>query len=180
MPSKRQKGSEWERECCKRLSLWLTNGVRDDLFWRSAMSGGRATIQHRKGIANKTQVGDITAIDPLGEEMLLRHVVVECKFRKNVDMLASFLCKRGSLYGWWHKEVEKAYRVNRDPMVIVLQNRLPALLITTAKAATVLGIVSPVLVLPLWLLNPKVFLLDEVVPRLTHWKDASSSTKGKK
>ena len=39
---KAYKGSEFEREMCKCLSLWWTDSKRDDVFWRSAQSGGRA------------------------------------------------------------------------------------------------------------------------------------------
>ena len=46
----KQKGGEYERTVCKKLSLWVSNGTRDDIFWRSAMSGGRATLQRKKGI----------------------------------------------------------------------------------------------------------------------------------
>ena len=40
---KSQKGGAWEREFSKYLSLWITEGERDDVFWRSSQSGGRAT-----------------------------------------------------------------------------------------------------------------------------------------
>src|SRR5215216_6431446 len=44
------KGPQWEREVCRALSLWVTNGERVDVFWRSAMSGGRATVHNRSVI----------------------------------------------------------------------------------------------------------------------------------
>src|SRR6266850_1611917 len=63
------KGGEFERYCCKRLSLFVTRGLRDDIFWRSAMSGGRATLQLKQEIINRAQSGDMTAISPEGYEL---------------------------------------------------------------------------------------------------------------
>lgn len=179
MPTKRQKGQEFEREVAKRLSLWLTSGERDDLFWRSAMSGGRATLQSRRGAAihrrraspNKAQLGDLSAIDPLGEELLLRHVIVECKFREDVEFVAGFLKGTGRLLSWWNKEVEKAEATkSRDPFMVVRENRQPTVLLTTARAADALGIVGPIMTLNLWPMDPFVFLFDEIIPTVKAWK----------
>ena len=43
------KGSSFERLICKELSLWITGGEHQDVFWRSAMSGGRSTVAMKKG-----------------------------------------------------------------------------------------------------------------------------------
>ena len=58
----KQKGSGFERTICHELSMWISHGKHDDLFWRSSMSGGRATVMFKKGGQNRTQNGDITAI----------------------------------------------------------------------------------------------------------------------
>ena len=52
----KEKGSSFERLVCKRMSMWLSKGERDDLFWRSAMSGGRATVQLRDDIVDRKSV----------------------------------------------------------------------------------------------------------------------------
>jgi hypothetical protein len=57
------KGSSFEREVAKQLSLWWSGGERDDLIWRTAMSGGRATVRHRQGKRTAGQAGDLTATD---------------------------------------------------------------------------------------------------------------------
>lgn len=57
------KGASFEREVAKRLSLWWSGGERDDLVWRTAMSGGRATVRHRQGKKTAGQAGDLTATD---------------------------------------------------------------------------------------------------------------------
>jgi len=66
---KASKGSAFEREICKRLSAWWSNDERDDIFWRTQASGGRATIRFRKGQNTHGQFGDIQAVDPIGKPL---------------------------------------------------------------------------------------------------------------
>lgn len=72
------KGSSFEREICKMLSLWWTGGERDDVFWRSSQSGGRATIRKRTGKTTAGSYGDIAAIDVIGAP-LLQYITFELK-----------------------------------------------------------------------------------------------------
>lgn len=64
------KGAAFEREICKKLSSWWTYDDRDDVFWRSSQSGGRATVRFRKGKSTAGSYGDICALDPIGEPLL--------------------------------------------------------------------------------------------------------------
>ena len=64
------KGSSFEREICKQLSLWWSEGNRDDIFWRTAGSGGRATNRARQGKETSGAYGDLTFIDPSGADLL--------------------------------------------------------------------------------------------------------------
>lgn len=72
------KGSPFEREICRKLSTWWSEGTRDDIFWRSAASGGRATVRSKLGKSTFGQYGDITAVDPIGQP-LTRAICIECK-----------------------------------------------------------------------------------------------------
>ncbi len=63
------KGASFERQVCRDLSLWLTEGKHDDCFWRSAMSGGRATVRFKKGRTSRSQAGDISPISGIGEKL---------------------------------------------------------------------------------------------------------------
>lgn len=67
--SKSSKGSAFEREICKRLSMWWSDQERDDIFWRTQASGGRATIRFRRGKGTHGQFGDIQAVDPIGKPL---------------------------------------------------------------------------------------------------------------
>ncbi len=69
----KNKGSAWERLLAKRLSLWWTAedlSPRDNVFWRTSNSGGRATVRSKSGLVANRQCGDLCAIDPIGEPLL--------------------------------------------------------------------------------------------------------------
>lgn len=72
MSGKSGKGGEFEREICKRLSLWLTGGESDEGLWRSSNSGGRATGRRRRGERTTTHNGDIAATTARGAALLRR------------------------------------------------------------------------------------------------------------
>lgn len=79
MAKSHSKGSCFERDICRQLSLWWTDGKRDDVFWRTAGSGARATNRFRRGNRSTYgQCGDVTATDPIGEA-LLKFFTIEIK-----------------------------------------------------------------------------------------------------
>jgi len=84
------KGSKFEREICKILSLWWTKGKREDVFWRSTTSGARATVRNRKGQSTFGQYGDIQATDPIGQP-LLDVCTIEAKRGYSSDTIAHLL-----------------------------------------------------------------------------------------
>jgi len=65
------KGGAYERELSTKLSLWWSNGKRDDLIWRTSTSGGRATIRGKKGKRTFGSYGDLHAVDPLASDLFL-------------------------------------------------------------------------------------------------------------
>lgn len=120
------KGAQFERHVCALLSRWITNGKRDDCFWRSAMSGGRATVQTRKGKANR-QAGDITAVSREGHK-LTDKFYIECKSYRSLD-IGQFLFETGKLAAFWRKTVEEAKKHHRNAILIAKENRGKILLI---------------------------------------------------
>ena len=64
------KGTEFERQICKDLSLWWSDGQREDIFWRSATSGARATVRSKVNKTTFGQYGDIQATDPIGQPLI--------------------------------------------------------------------------------------------------------------
>lgn len=61
-----QKGGQYERDLCRQLSNWWTNGKHSDVFWRTSQSGGRATTRAKSGQRTRGQEGDIAATHPSG------------------------------------------------------------------------------------------------------------------
>lgn len=122
------KGSSFERQVCRDLSMWMSHRQRDDLFWRSAMSGGRASVQFKKGKQNRTQTGDITAIDPLGEKLTSKFLI-ECKFYRDLQLQAIYTdAEKAGLSGFWRECERQAMQYDKFPMLIAKQNRTPTLL----------------------------------------------------
>lgn len=78
MAKGRDKGMQFERNICKYLSLWISNNERDDIFWRSAASGGRATNRAKSGKKTSNSAGDICATDEKGF-VFLSKVTLELK-----------------------------------------------------------------------------------------------------
>ena len=118
------KGAAFERGICKLLSLWVSGGALEDLFWRSAMSGGRATVAHRKGI-NVRQGGDICSVSPEGHS-LTDNFYIECKHLKKIS-LDSLIKGVGPLIKIWRDTRKAAKRHDKTPMLIFRQNGWPTL-----------------------------------------------------
>jgi len=119
------KGGEFERQICKKLSLWVSNNLQDDLFWRSAMSGGRATIRRKKGKETASGHGDITAVTPEGNK-LTDYFVIECKSYKSLGF-DSHLYNKGPLAGIWDKLKNETPK-GKKPILILKENCRPILI----------------------------------------------------
>lgn len=117
----KSKGSSFERDICKRLSLWLSEGTVEDCLWRSAMSGGRSTVAHAKGKRLADQAGDISAISPLGHTLTKRWMI-ECKNYRDLGF-AGLPTKRGNLVKFWLEAKKQGRRYDKLPMMIVKQNQ---------------------------------------------------------
>lgn len=103
--SKAYKGRDYEREICKLLSKWWTKGERDDVFWRSSQSGGRATFRTQKGLRTHGSYGDVAAVDPIGEPLL---------------KLLTIELKRGSSYGHPGELLDYSADVTKHPWSVCL------------------------------------------------------------
>ena len=123
------KGAAWEREVCKQLSLWITNGAKQDVFWRSAMSGGRSTVLAKRGIKAGAHAGDITAISAEGHQ-LTGAFFVECKFYRELSLSAFLLgFNRGALQKFWDVAVREAASYDKEPLLIAKQNNVPPIVL---------------------------------------------------
>lgn len=66
----KNKGSKFERRFCKELSLWWSDGEREDVFWRTQTSGARATQRTKDNKKTYGQYGDVQAVDPIGKPFM--------------------------------------------------------------------------------------------------------------
>lgn len=123
-----QKGANNERKVCRLLSLWVTHGKREDVFWRSAMSGGRATVAKRKGKMLASQAGDISAVDEAGH-ILTDYFYIETKHVKSVALDRFIVTQTGPLVKYWKTANLEARSYGKSPLLIVKQNMLPTLLL---------------------------------------------------
>lgn len=157
------KGAAFERDTCKKLSMWISDGKRDDLLWRTAMSGGRATVQMKIGITNNAQAGDIASIDP-ASAAFIRTFLVECKHYADLNLLSGVLKTKGTLCDFWFRLKKEALKYNRIPLLIAKQNLYPTMVITTGPGARKIArSVSPMADLPHW--NAGLYLFDQVLEK---------------
>lgn len=124
----KRKGGNFEREVCVKLSLWVSAGESRDLFWRSAMSGGRASRGHARGETLRRQAGDICAVAPEGH-VLTDEFYIELKHVKSLDAGSFFVTGRGRLAEFWTKAVRESARYDRQPMLIARQNHLATIMV---------------------------------------------------
>jgi len=118
----KNKGSDFERLICRRLSKWIQGSELPELFWRSASSGAKATMDHRRGKIAK-MYGDIIAIDEksywFGDLF-----VIECKFYKEFDF-GKMLQKKGKILEWWEQVCRDAELAGKFPFLIFKRNQYP-------------------------------------------------------
>lgn len=139
----KSKGANFERDICKKLSLWISKGEREDLFWRSAMSGGRATVGAKKGKDLRHQAGDITAVHPSGH-VLTDKFYIECKHYRDLQLDKFVVCGLGRLAKFWETTREEALQHGRRPMLIAKQNNMPTIVLVEGGNVSVFG--DPILI----------------------------------
>lgn len=161
------KGSQFEREVCKLLSLWLSQGKVEDVLWRSAMSGGRSTVAHAKGKRLAAQAGDISAIHPLGNEFISKFMV-ECKTYHDLQYVG-LLSNRGHLVKFWLEAKHQARRYDKLPLLIAKQNQQPATVCLNRKGFALLGIEPKYNVLTAHRLGMHIILLDTFLRTAKPW-----------
>jgi hypothetical protein len=139
----KDKGSAYERKICRLLSLWVSERKRPDLFWRSALSGGRSTIAQKKGEKNLTQSGDITAIHSSGE-FLTRMCFIECKAYADLELASLVFKRQGTLWRIFEKVREQSSPLGKIPLLIAKQDYRPQIVVTNEKGYKFLSLSIPV------------------------------------
>ena len=120
------KGSSFERAICKELSLWWTDGKRDDIFWRTAGSGARATVRRGRNCATANSAGDICALHFSGQPFIDRFIVELKKgYSREIDVLKMVDAAPGRkpcvLQQWLEKAWREVKENNRDEAWLIFQ-----------------------------------------------------------
>lgn len=118
----KQKGNSFERDISKSLSLWWSNSERDDIFWRTQSSGGRATQRKKRGVTTNGQDGDISSTDPTSS-LFTDKFVMECKRYKSIKIWNIISNKPCPFRDWWFKLKEQATSVSKRPLLIMREDR---------------------------------------------------------
>lgn len=124
----KKKGSKFERTICKQLSRWVSESNREDLFWRSAMSGGRATVAKKGNVLLRNLAGDITAVHAEGMSLTGRWYI-ECKFYASLSIESFLLSGKGKLDTFWQVALREAVQYRKRPLLIAKQNNTPAIVV---------------------------------------------------
>lgn len=130
------KGNKFERKMCKRFSLWWTSNKRDDIFWRTSQSGGRATERQKKNLKTAGGYGDMMANHETAKPFENTFLV---EFKKGYDrdvgalILVDSKQKEPTLLKWWKKnEKIKTESSRKFGLVIFERNRRhPCIVMTT-------------------------------------------------
>lgn len=125
-----EKGGEFERSICRRLSRWITGNEHPELFWRSATSGAKAVSDSKAG--RKAHMGgDIMAVLPEGQWFTSRFSV-ECKDRADfgrIDLLLHPSPNIGKIefWHWWLGCCSDADRDGKIPIMFFKRLHNPIL-----------------------------------------------------
>lgn len=119
-----RRGSDLERYTARTLSLWLSEGKEDGWFWRSAMSGGRATLF---GQVAATQAGDLSGLSAEAHRFLDKFVV-ECKRRRTLNLDRAVVGKSSQLEKLFGEAQHEAEKYGRQTWFVAKQDRLPTML----------------------------------------------------
>lgn len=120
------KGGDFEREISAKFSLWWTNEVRDDIFYRTDGSGGRATTRRKSKKTTAYQDGDMSFTDPIGEPLIKAwNVEMKTGYGKwsFLDKLDSRQ-KKITFEKFWEQTVEDAVASGREPVLIFRRPRM--------------------------------------------------------
>lgn len=146
------KGSQFERSIAKQLSLWYSRGERDDLFWRTAGSGARATTRMKQNIDTANSAGDLGFLHPDGKPFIdiclieIKRGYNRKKTSPSAQLSALSLLdspegrkKKPVLFGWWEKaEQERKVHKRKYSIIIFRRDRHEACICMHKKTFTAL------------------------------------------
>lgn len=139
----KNKGNSFERLICKQLSLWWSEGKSDDIFWRTASSGGRSTQRAKKGKATKNHDGDIGCVDASGQPFL-DLFILECKIGYSKESIHDIIdagpsSAKSKILGWIEKLEMQRKRLGKPWWLLIhRRDRREPLAFMPMRAASLL------------------------------------------
>ena len=140
------KGPQYERDICRDLSLWFSEGECDDWFWRSSGSGARAKVRGRKGKTTSGHHGDITFADQRGVP-LIQFTTLEIKRGYSKSTFSDILDesmgknKKRPLYYTWIEQAEESRKHAGTPfwwLIVKRDRREPVIFFPEECSSTLL------------------------------------------
>jgi len=118
------KGSQYERDTCKQLSLWWTGDKDVEVFWRCSQSGGRATTRAKQGKKTPNSYGDVSYLDAIGKPFIDK-VLLELKrgYTNSISILDFLDKNKGQpiLLKWWDKAEKERLLAKRKYTLIIFR-----------------------------------------------------------
>jgi len=110
------KGNQWERDFCRDLSNWWTEGKDPDAFWRADME--------KKGLEARMKCGDVVATSDAGKE-LTRTCGIELKAYKDIELITNLIRPgaKSKVNDWWEKIEMETKPLVKEPILVVKIDR---------------------------------------------------------
>jgi len=111
----KSKGSQFERDISRSLTVWLTGQAKPYAFWRSPASGGLATISE----LNQDLGGDIIGLTEEAKEICsIISIELKTGYPKTSFWQHFKNIKNFNIKVFWRQCVEDAERASKLPMLI--------------------------------------------------------------
>lgn len=125
MKNPKAKGSNFENEIAKQLSLWVSNNNHKRIFMRSAISGAMYTNDSRnnENYLSEKHAGDITWNEKQGKEFIDK-IYIECKRYKEFDFIKFLKNENYEFSKFWTKCINESKELNKIPFMLVKPNYL--------------------------------------------------------
>ena len=113
-------GNNYERECAKRLSEWLTGSKEKLVCWRDVSSGTLSTVRKNKNMLTAGMSGDFQCLDPEYISFFNKFYVDSKSLTKiNLLMINKKNQKSNKLLNEWIKVCEDSWKNDKIAMMLV-------------------------------------------------------------
>ena len=113
MANGKSKGSAFEREIARFLTLWCSGQTETLHFWRSPGSGSVATVSRHMNIG-----GDIVSLTPEADVFTNLFSVELKKGYPDTDFFHYFKKAKFNIESFWRQCCKDAQKANKQPMLI--------------------------------------------------------------